>query len=284
MPLASQPDVRDLLANPGEWERPLVRLIGRLANGRNAREAEAGLRPLDAQIRREFPRENAPAGEITVAVAAGATLPEVRETATPMAVLLLSVTAVVLLIACVNVANLILSRAAVRRALGAGPWRLARQTLAEGVVLAAGGAALGLVVGYWSGRLLARNLPGLPHGAMLTLRLDLDWRVAAFAAAAGLASAVLFTLAPAIDTARINGGGSRRMRQRDVYVVAQVALADRGDAAGARPGARAGSPAGFITMIGGYSARAISEAGFEIVAPLDRGGSLAGNTIAAWTL
>ncbi|SPE41686.1 Permease (fragment) [Candidatus Sulfopaludibacter sp. SbA3] len=63
---------------------------------------------------------------------------------------------------------------------------------------------------------------------MLTLRLDLDWRVAAFAAAAGLASAVLFTLAPAMDTARIQsggwGGGSRRMRQRDVYVVAQVAL------------------------------------------------------------
>ena len=231
MPLASQPYARDLLANPGEWERPLVRLIGRLADGRSPREAEAGLRPLDAQIRRDFPRENAPAGAITVAVAAGASMPEVRAAAAPMAALLLSVTAVVLLIACVNVANLILSRSAVRRhemamrrALGAGPWRLARQTLAEGVVLAAGGAALGLAVGYWSGRLLARNLPGIPHGGMLTLRLDLDWRVAAFAAAAGLASAVLFTLAPAIDTARINGGGSRRMRQRDVYVVAQVAL------------------------------------------------------------
>jgi len=237
MPLASQPYARDLLANPGEWERPLVRLIGRLADGRSPREAEAGLRPVDAQIRRDFPRENAPAGAITVAVAAGASMLEVRQVATPMAALLLSVTAVVLLIACVNVANLILSRSAVRRhemavrrALGAGPWRLARQTLAEGVVLAAGGAALGLVVGYGSGRLLARNLPGIPHGGMLTLRLDLDWRVAAFAAAAGLASAVLFTLAPAIDTARSldtargGGGGSRRMLQRDVYVVAQVAL------------------------------------------------------------
>jgi predicted permease len=231
VPLASQPYVRDLLANPGEWERPLVQMIGRLAEGRSPREAEAGLRALDAQIRRDFPRENAPAGEIQVAVAAGTSRPDVRAAAAPMAALLLSVTAVVLLIACVNVANLILSRSAVRRhemavrrALGAGPWRLARQTLAEGVVLGAGGAALGLAVGYWSGRLLIRNLPSMPHGGMLTLRLHPDWRVAVFAAAAGLFSAVLFTLAPAIDAARSNRGGSRRMRQRDVYVVAQVAL------------------------------------------------------------
>jgi predicted permease len=231
MPLASQPDVRDLLANPGEWERPLVQMIGRLADGQGTREAEAGMRALDARIRRDFPRDNAPAGAITVAVATGASRPDVRAVAAPMAALLLSVTAVVLLIACVNVANLILSRAAVRRhemavrrALGAGPWRLVRQTLAEGLVLGAGGAALGLAVGYWSGRLLARSLPGFPHGGMLALRLDPDWRVAAFAAAAGLASALLFTLAPAMDAARINGGGSRRMRQRDVYVVAQVAL------------------------------------------------------------
>ncbi len=239
IPLASQPGVRDLLANPAEWERPLVRLIGRLADGRSPREAEAGLRPLDAQIRHDFPRENAPAGAITVDVAAGVSSPQAREAAVRMAALLLSVTAVVLLIACVNVANLILSRSAVRRhemavrrSLGAGSWRLARQTLAEGLLLAAGGAALGLAVGYWSGRLLVHNLPTLPHGAMVTLRLDVDWRVAAFTAAAGLASALLFTLSPAIENARINsglngaqnGGGSRRMRQRDVYVVAQVAL------------------------------------------------------------
>ncbi|MGA2739389.1 MAG: ABC transporter permease, partial [Bryobacteraceae bacterium] len=231
MPLASQPDVRDLLANPGEWERPLVQMIGRLADGKTTREAEAGMRGLDAQIRRDFPRENAPAGAITVAVATGASRPDVRAVAAPMAVLLLSVTSVVLLIACVNVANLILSRSAVRRhemavrrALGAGPWRLARQTLAEGLVLGAGGVALGLAVGYWSGRLLASSLPGFPHGGMLALRLDPDWRVVAYAAAAGLASAVLFTLAPAMDAVRSNAGVSRRMRQRDVYVVAQVAL------------------------------------------------------------
>jgi len=231
VPLASQPDVRALLANPGEWERPEVQMIGRLADGKSTREAEGGMRALDAQIRRDFPRDNAPAGAITVAVAAGASRPDVRAVAAPMAALLLSVTAVVLLIACVNVANLILSRSAVRRhemavrrALGAGPWRLARQALAEGLVLGAGGAALGLAFGYWSGRLLARSLPGFPHGGMLALRLDPDWRVAAFAAAAGLASALLFTLAPAMDAVRIDGGGSRRMRQRDVYVIAQVAL------------------------------------------------------------
>ncbi len=235
IPLAAQREVRDLVTNPGEWERPQVRVIGRLADGRSMREAEAELRPLDAQIRHDFPRENAPAGAITATVAAGTSMPQVRAVAAPMAVLLLSVTAVVLLIACVNVANLILSRSAVRRhemgvrrALGAGSWRLARQTLAEGLVLAAGGAALGLLVGFACGRLLTHNLPSLPFGGMMALHLDPDWRVVAFTAAAGLASAVLFTLAPAIDTARgvvvSRQGAVRRMRQRDVYVVAQVAL------------------------------------------------------------
>ena len=230
MPLASLRNMRELVTNPGEWERPLVRLIGRLATGRSMREAEAGMRLLDGQIRHDFPRENAPSGEIEVTVAAGASIPQVRAMVVPMAALLLSVTAIVLLIACVNVANLILSRSAVRRhemavrrALGAGSWRLARQTLAEGLVLAAGGAALGLAVGFACGRLLSHNLPSLPFGGMMALRLDPDWRVAAFTAAAGLFSAVVFTLAPAMDNARLTSG-VRRMRQRDVYVIAQVAL------------------------------------------------------------
>ncbi len=241
IPVTTQAYARELLANPGERERPKVRLIGRLAPGLGLRAAETELRAVDADIRREFPRslEGGSNGKITAAVAAGASMPAAREVATPIATLLLSVTGIVLLIACVNVANLLLARSAVRRremavrqALGAGRWRLARQTLAEGMALAAGGALLGLLFGLWANRLLARSLPALPHIGLVTLDLTMNWRVAAFAAAAALVSALLFTLAPAIEHSRPNltltlkgeGAGWRRMRQRDVYVVAQVAL------------------------------------------------------------
>ncbi len=239
IPFTSQPYVKELLANAGERERPRVQMLGRLAPGVSLRAAEAELRSVDANIRLEFPRKDASNGKLTAAVAAGASMPAAREVAAMIATLLLSVTGVVLLIACVNVANLSLSRSAVRRremavrqALGAGRWRLVRQTLAEGLVLAAGGALLGLVFGVWANRLLARSLPALPHLGKVTLDLAVNWRVAAFAAAAALVSALLFTLAPAIEHSRSDltlslqgeGKGWRRMRQRDAYVVAQVAL------------------------------------------------------------
>jgi predicted lysophospholipase L1 biosynthesis ABC-type transport system permease subunit len=160
----------------------------------------------------------------------------------PIAILLSAVVVIVLLIACVNVANLLLSRAAVRqremalrRSLGASRVRLIRQGLAESLILALGGAVLGILFGGWADRALSTWLPtAVPQSVLRGIYLEMNWRVAAFTAAVALVCAVLFSLAPALEgsstdllSALKTGARSGRggpSRQRDLYVVAQVAL------------------------------------------------------------
>jgi predicted permease len=220
---------RELLANPAERERPRVRLVGRLRPGVSIARAQAELRRIDTGRGRR---------PLEVAILAGAALPEMRRTALPITALLLGVTGIVLAIASVNVANLLLSRAAVRRremalrqALGASRWRLVRQTMAESLTLAAGGAVLGAAFAQWSNAVLLRSLSAIPEAHTLALVPAVwNWRMALFAGGASLASAVLFTVSPALEQSRLEpaaalkGAGPGRMRQRDVYVVAQVAL------------------------------------------------------------
>lgn len=151
---------------------------------------------------------------------------------------LLGAVGVVLLIACANVAGLLIARGASRRrelavrtALGAGRGRLVRQLLTESVVLALAGGALGLIVASWTLQLLIgvapANLPRLDDVVM-------DWRIALFALAAAMGVGVLFGLTPALQSSRPelnadlkDGGrsGTARSGLRNVMVVAQVALA-----------------------------------------------------------
>jgi putative ABC transport system permease protein len=151
----------------------------------------------------------------------------------------------VLLIACANVANLLLVRAtgrkreiALRAALGAGPGRIIRQLLTESVVLSALGGALGLGLGLVGVRaLLAINPGDIPrigeHGSAIAL----DWRLVAFTIFVSLATGIVFGLIPALDVSRADlsvtlkegggrsGTGFRQNKTRSLLVVSEMALA-----------------------------------------------------------
>ena len=138
------------------------------------------------------------------------------------------VVSLVLLIACANVANLLLARASARRhemsvrlALGASRWRLARQLLAESLVLSGLGSLLGLGFAAWGGRLLVSQLSTRTNTVFLDL--GLDWRVLGFTALIAVATAVLFGTAPAFRAARAEPADAMKEQGRSVHGQAPLA-------------------------------------------------------------
>lgn len=133
--------------------------------------------------------------------------------------LLLSITALVLLIACVNLANLMLVRAstreremAVRLALGASRWRLIRELLSEGLLLAAGGASLGIVLAEIFSRSLVRFLS--TENDSIRLDLSMDWRVLLFTGLIAILTCVIFGLVPAFRSSGADPGSALKSGRR----------------------------------------------------------------------
>ena len=165
----------------------------------------------------------------------------VRDQASGPLIVLMSMAGLLLLIACANIANLLIARAAgrqkeiaIRLAIGAGRGRLLRQLLTEGVSLSLAGGLLGILAAYWTGDLLLGFLPASP--SMRGLSAQPDTRVLLFALALSIVTGVVFGLAPAWETFRTNVaatlkeqaagamGSAAQVRFRKALVIAQVGL------------------------------------------------------------
>ena len=207
--------------------------IARLKDGVSFNQAQAEMNNIAARIEQENPVTNEGLGVKVTSLHENLS-GDYREAL----LILLGVVGCVLLVACVNVANLMVARAtarqkefALRAALGAGRWRIIRQLLIESLILATAGGFLGLAVSVWALRLL---LTAIPIQLPFWMNFGVDLRVLAFTVAITLITAFLFGVVPALQSSRVDlndtlkeggrGTSGIRSRSRNLLVVTEIAL------------------------------------------------------------
>jgi len=212
-------------------------VIGRLKPGVSMKTAEAAINSITQQLGREYPE--ADAGISIVLSPPGMAGTFLRGAITGFSAVLMVVAGMVLLIACVNLASLLLARAADRRkdtairlALGASRGQLVRQLLTESFVLSVLGGAAGILLAFWLTDLVNGWTP--PIDMPVIPRVVMDVRVLLFAAAVSLVTGLVFGLVPALQSTRSSLAGAirndapsdklRRVNLRDLLVTAQIAL------------------------------------------------------------
>jgi macrolide transport system ATP-binding/permease protein len=241
-------EAKDYQARNYYW----IEMMARLRPGVSLAQAQAALGPVfrnwvdGTATDRERPQLPA------LVIQEGATgLDTLRRQFSKPLYVLLALVALILAIACANIANLLLTRAtarrremAVRLSIGAGRFRLIRQLLTESVLLASIGGAVGMLVAMWGIRVLTFLLANGSDD--FTLRPELNWRVLGAATALALITGILFGLAPALQSIRVN-------------VIAALK-----DARAGQPGARAGSGFGF-RRIGVSQALVVTQIGLSLL-------------------
>ena len=223
-------------ANFGSRGNHNFRALGRLKSGVTLEQAQADLTLVARNLERQFPDSNEKVGATVLSIK-----DQITASSREQLVILLGAVALVLLVACANIANLLLARAArrqremaVRAVLGASRWRVVRQLLTESLLLSFMGALVGLLLSWWGVHLL-QSVQRLPLPRENAIRIDLP--VLFFTIVVCILVGILFGLAPALQAANWNlseelktsekstaGPAGRRRLLRDVLVVGELAL------------------------------------------------------------